>query len=307
VRLRITNDRGFSNSVVANVTVSSGVLLSVNLNGSGGVTSSSPGIDCGSDCGETYAVNDIVTLMAAPALNWSFDRWQGDCAAGAPDRQNPVLTFTIAAPVSGPAFTCTAEFQPTAAVSRLAIDITTDGVGSSAGGPVGGRVTSSPAGIDCAEMGSDCLEDFATGTTVMLEAIANSGYEFVNWQSGVSGCSPPAGAVTQITMDQSIECEAVFRTAQVGPGRDVTVIYESQPGRVVDTNTGQLDCTNDCTVALPEAASPIRLRAVNGTTTWTFWDGCDSQPADPANPSGPPLCEIDITTMPRTVVVVFVL
>jgi hypothetical protein len=51
--------------------------------------------------------------------------------------------------------------------------------------------------------------------------------------------------------------------------------------------------------------SPIRLRAVEDTFTWQSWANCDAQPADPANPSGPPLCEINITAPPPSIIVSF--
>jgi hypothetical protein len=45
--------------------------------GKGRVTSSSPGIDCGSDCSETYVSGTTVTLRASPALGSIFMGWDG--------------------------------------------------------------------------------------------------------------------------------------------------------------------------------------------------------------------------------------
>lgn len=45
--------------------------------GSGTVTSSPSGIDCGSDCSEVYAYNSRITLLAVPDANSVFSRWSG--------------------------------------------------------------------------------------------------------------------------------------------------------------------------------------------------------------------------------------
>jgi len=48
--------------------------------GSGTVTSSPPGIDCGSDCAEDYFYNTSVTLLAEPGVGSSFTGWSGACS-----------------------------------------------------------------------------------------------------------------------------------------------------------------------------------------------------------------------------------
>lgn len=53
--------------------------------GSGRVTSSPSGIDCGTDCTEAYNSGDIITLYASPDAGSSFAYWSGDadCIDGA--------------------------------------------------------------------------------------------------------------------------------------------------------------------------------------------------------------------------------
>lgn len=57
-------------------------LLSVSLTGTGSglVTSSPPGIDCGSDCEEEYEQDTVVTLGASPSPRSVFTGWSGACS-----------------------------------------------------------------------------------------------------------------------------------------------------------------------------------------------------------------------------------
>jgi hypothetical protein len=47
--------------------------------GTGTVTSSPAGVNCGTDCSESYLQNTVVTLTATPAANNTFAGWSGAC------------------------------------------------------------------------------------------------------------------------------------------------------------------------------------------------------------------------------------
>jgi len=66
-----------------------------------------------------------------------------------------------------------------------------------------GTVTSSPAGIDC---GSDCIEDYAAGTEVALNATPDLDSKFLGWSGDCSGVDPQA----LVTMDSNKACIAIF-------------------------------------------------------------------------------------------------
>ena len=57
--------------------------LALSKIGNGTVSSSLPGIDCGSDCDERYPAGTLVTLMAAPEPGWQFRGWGGACTGTA--------------------------------------------------------------------------------------------------------------------------------------------------------------------------------------------------------------------------------
>jgi hypothetical protein len=54
--------------------------LSVSKSGTGSGTVSGPGINCGSDCSETYNAGTTVTLTATPSSGSTFAGWSGDCS-----------------------------------------------------------------------------------------------------------------------------------------------------------------------------------------------------------------------------------
>jgi hypothetical protein len=53
--------------------------LTVNRTGAGVGTVTGPGIDCGSDCTETYLSGTTVTLTATPDAGSVFSGWTGAC------------------------------------------------------------------------------------------------------------------------------------------------------------------------------------------------------------------------------------
>src|SRR5205823_5100578 len=134
--------------------------------GSGTVTSSPTGINCGATCSASFASGTQVTLTATPARGSTFDGWTGGGCAST----NP-CTLTLTANT-----TVTARFS----VRRVTLSVFRQGLGS-------GTVASSPAGIDC---GATCSATYDSGTVVTLTATPGLLSAFVGWSGGWSGTGP---------------------------------------------------------------------------------------------------------------------
>jgi hypothetical protein len=162
---------------------SRGTLLTVLKTGEGfgTVTSTPPGIDCGSDCSETSLVGTEVTLTAAAEIGSIFDGWSGACIG------TGTCTITLNADTE-----VTASFSKTALLTVL-----------KTGGGFG-TVISTPPGIVC---GSDCSEAFVEGTEVTLTATAEDGSIFDGWSGACTG-----KGTCNITLNTDTEVTASFST-----------------------------------------------------------------------------------------------
>lgn len=158
------------------------VTVAIAGNGAGIVASTPGGIWCPWICSRIYDIGTSVTLSQSPAPLSTFIGWSGDCSgAGA-----CVVTLDRARFV-------TANFD----VQSFLLTVARNGSGT-------GRVTSSPAGVDC---GTDCTESYRFGTSVTLTASAESGSRFAGWSGGT--CSG-TGTCTFDMLDTTRTVAATF-------------------------------------------------------------------------------------------------
>ena len=144
--------------------------------GSGTVTTSPSGIDCGTVCSASFANGGLVELFATPAVGSAFANWGGDCGGSG----RCVIPMTQVRSV-------TARFEP-----GTALTVTMDGPGA-------GSITSTPLGMDC---GATCSASFVSGSTVTLHASPNSESTFIGWSgdcSGTDDCVLTMGAARSVT------------------------------------------------------------------------------------------------------------
>ena len=149
--------------------------------GSGTVTSSPAGINCGTTCSSAFSSGTVVTLTEAPASGSNFTGWSGACSGSG----------TTCSVTMGAAESVTATF------ASLTMPLTVVEMGNGAG-----TVTSSPAGINC---GTTCSYSFTTGSSVTLTAVASGSSTFTGWSGACSG----AGSCV-VTMSSAESVNATF-------------------------------------------------------------------------------------------------
>jgi uncharacterized repeat protein (TIGR01451 family) len=153
--------------------------LSVDKTGAGsGVISSTPGgINCGTDCQEDYWYNTEVTLIATASVGSTFFGWDGACSG---------IGFCTV--FMDAARNVIANFS----LNSYLLTVNKSGSGS-------GTITSSPDGINC---GADCAESFLFGTQVTLIAVPSENSTFTGWSGACSGldlCAVSIDAVKDVT------------------------------------------------------------------------------------------------------------
>ena len=116
-------------------------------NGSGTVTSSPAGIDCGGTCSGQFQQGVTVSLNAAAAPGSAFAGWSGACSGTGP------CSVTNNA-------TVTASFIVAVATNQLSVAKAGNGSGT---------VTSNPSGISC---GAVCASQFPTGSSCRARSSA---------------------------------------------------------------------------------------------------------------------------------------
>ena len=130
--------------------------------GSGTVTSTPTGLDCGSTCQAVFTPGAMVTLQAVASTGSYFAGWSGGGCSG-----TDPCTVTLSGDT-----TVVANFE-----LQNTLTVTKTGAGA-------GTVTSTPGGVDC---GLKCQAIFPASTVVTLQATPSLGSYFAGWFGG--GCS----------------------------------------------------------------------------------------------------------------------
>ncbi len=207
--------------------------------GTGIVTSSPPGIDCGADCAESFAPGTEVTLTATPAAGSTFAGWSGACSGSGPCHL-----------VVSSALMATATFT----LEQHLLTVTKSGTGS-------GTVTSTPSGIGC---GADCEERFDVGTSVTLAASAATGSRFTGW---TGACSGTGTCVVTVTAATSVGASFALERAQVLVTKSGT-----GSGTVVSSPAG-IDCGTDCDEAFDHGTTVTLTATPSSGSTFGGWSG----------------------------------
>ncbi|MEI2774003.1 MAG: hypothetical protein V9G98_25915, partial [Candidatus Competibacter sp.] len=147
-----------------------------------------------------------------------------------------------------------------------------------------GTVYSTPGGINC---GSDCTQSYTKGTSVMLTAMAASGYVFDGWSGACLGVTTD---YCTLTMDTNKSVAAVFKTKtpekeQPRPrfqgvpgggctaptGRNAVVITHGWNAKATEWVYGM--ATEICKLEAPGATLfPLYPNAISPSCSGTQWD-----------------------------------
>ena len=208
-------------------------------------------IDCGFTCTAAYDEGAVVTLIATPGSFHTFTGWSGGGCSGTGD-----CTVTLDA-----SKTVTATFTQ----MPNTLTITKEGAGQ-------GTVTSTPAGINC---GSDCEEEYAFGTDVVLTATPAAGSTFDGFDG--AGCAGPAPCTVSNIF--SHEIVATFSPASSSQ-RTLTVTKSGAGQGTVTSTPAGINCGADCTEDYDDGATvTLTASASAGSTFATFTgSGCSASP-----------------------------
>ncbi len=154
--------------------------LATTGNGSGTVTPTVPGANCGATCSR-YLGGTAVTLLATPAPDSMLTGWTGDCNSE---------TVTMNADKQ-----CVAIFTH---LPTYTLTVTPSGTGK-------GTITNAPLGNSC---GNECMI-YLSGTTVTLTALPEVGTTVTAWSE-----TCPNG---QVLMDADKQCTVTFTAATSPP------------------------------------------------------------------------------------------
>ena len=216
--------------------------------GTGTVTSTPAGINCGSTCSQSYAAGTAVVLTAAPGRSWVFGGWSGACTG---------TSTTCTVTVNDTTTVTASAFWAIGAAPPIAYGLHTVVTGN-------GSVTSAPAGISC---GSACSTAFNANTSVTLSAVAGAGSVFAGWSGACSGTS----ATCTVTMADARTVGASFVASA-----QYTLSVTSGAGGIVTTVPGAIDCGTRCIAGFAAGTAVNLVARPNPGYRFAGWSGACS-------------------------------
>ena len=177
-----------------------------------------------------------------------------------------------------------------AAASATLYTVTVGKVGTGTG-----TVASSPSGITC---GSDCTENYASGTSLALSATPATGSTFTGWSgacTGTGGCALVVNATKNVTATFATSTPTTSTTASAQTTYPLTVTKAGNGGGIIASSPAGVNCSATCSVSFTSGTS-VTLAAVTTTrSTFLGWSGACT---------GTGLCTLTLTT-PQAVTATF--
>ncbi|WP_158530072.1 S8 family serine peptidase [uncultured Delftia sp.] len=126
----------------------------------------------------------------------------------------------------------------------------------------GGKVTSSPGGIDC---GAACTASYPQATSVALTATPNPGYVFSGW---IGACAGSLG-VCNVAMNSPVTISASFTDASIR----VTLIRAGQGQGTIFNNLQSCSLSPVCSFLVPKGTILSLTAAASSGSVFTGWSG----------------------------------
>lgn len=215
-------------------------------NGSGTVTSTPPGVDCGQVCSSRFPRGGIVELAASADPGAVFAGWRGGDCSGT-ESCTPSLT------------------RDTAVVAVFRRSEQTVSLSVSKGGDGSGTVTSVPSGIVC---GPVCTSSFRRGLRVELLPLASAGSVFVGWQG--AECPDPISCPVILRRDSRVT--AVFRREDDPMVRLTVELSGEGRGSVLSDPVG-IDCGTTCEDEFPQGEEVTLTPQNEPDSKFEGWEG----------------------------------
>jgi len=212
----------------------------------GSVRSVPPGIDCGADCSEAYALGRVVTLVANPTATYYFTGWSGACSGTA----GCAITMDADKAV-------TATYAPKVPL-RIALQPS---------GP-GFVFLTAPAGERCADA---CTQYYLPGASVTLGAgTTDTGSVFLGWGGA---CGGTAGCTLVMDTERSVTAKWGWRLKPTMAGDGAGTLNISPLPVGCDLRDPRMD---PMCLVFPDGAAITITVSLSGSSILREWMGCDT-------------------------------
>jgi len=214
--------------------------------GTGTVTSSPAGIDCGGTCSASFVKDSEVTLTGTPGAKTLPPDWT-DCDSVEEDKCHVTM---------GKARSVTVRFD----LSEYQLTVKKAGAGT-------GTVTSVPADIDC---GATCAASFKTSSLVTLTGAPGANTDSVVQWSGCDSVDGAGKCLVTISADRTVT--ATFNLVQ----RQLKVVEVGTGTGTVTSSPGGVSCGATCQASFAHGTAVTLTGTAGLHSEAVKWFGCEA-------------------------------